>query len=212
MRVTTIVLVLVSLFSFTILLVAVIGVSVGLAVKTSLEKADWNLKGMSLYTLDYPTEDTAHVSLGIQAEVRNSNKTRTKLPFKFSGGRFTAWVNSQHIGDGTLKEKQTTLQDSFSGVELALDQNALSRSQSSGLAAFAEGKAVNLKVKLKSLRVWGIKVPVSKEFSSSVSQIEGGNNSGGGDDEGQQNNKKHRANKRVHKQTNKYAKVKMRKN
>lgn len=168
MRITTIILVLVSLLSFIVLLSATAGLTVMLVAKTSFEKTDWNLKGMELYTLDYG--DTVHVSLGIKAEVRSSNKTRTKLPFKFSGGRFFAWLDSQPLGDGALKEKATKLKGSYSEVELKLENTGLSQSQSKGLTSFAEGKSVELKVKLKKLRFWGISLPVNKEFSSIITQ------------------------------------------
>ena len=178
MRITTIILVLVAFLSFAVLLVATLGVSVVLVAKTSFEKTDWKLKGMELYTLEYGegggggenlvAENTAHVSLGIKAAVRNSNTTRTKLPFKFSGGKFSAWVDAQPLGDGTLKEKPTKLGDSFAEVELTLDRAGLPQNHTKGLASFAEGKAVTLKVKLKSLKLWGLSIPVNKEFSSST--------------------------------------------
>lgn len=173
MRITTIILVLVAFLSFTVLLVATLGVSVMLVAKTSFEKTDWKLKGMELYALDYgkaekeEVEETVHISLGIKAAVRNSNTTRTRLPFKFSGGRFSAWVNSQPLGDGTLKERPTKLGNSFVEVELTLDREGLPQNYSKGLASFAEGKTVTLKVKLKNLKLWGLSIPINKEFSSS---------------------------------------------
>lgn len=169
MRITTVIIVLVSLLTFISLLAATAGLSVMFAAKTSFEKANWNLKGMDLYALEYGEKDnTMRVSLGIKAEVRNSNTTRTKLPFKFTGGKFSAWVDSQLLGDGVLKEKSIQLRDSFTEVELELDQPALPQGQSKGLTSFIEGNSVNLKVKLRNLKLWGISLPINKEFSTDL--------------------------------------------
>ena len=174
MRISTVILVFVAFLSFAVLLAATMGVTVLLIAKTSFDKTDWKLNGMELQSLDYggseDGEGTVSVSLRIWAAMRNSNTTRTRLPFKFSGGRFSAWVDSQPLGDGVLAERPTRLRDSFSEVELALDRACLPQNRSKGLASFAEGKAVTLKVRLKDLKLWGISIPVKKEFSTKTSK------------------------------------------